>query len=389
MKIIYFTDTFLPQINGVVTSVSNFSKKLAKRGHEIYIFTIKTKDTKPIHLGDNIHIRHFKSSSFMINYPDFKIAYPSIYRTMKEVRKIKPDIIHTHTPSPQAWTALTISKIYKIPILSTYHTLLPDFLEHTPLKKVNKKVAKGITWQYTRSYYNKVDVVVTPSNAMAEELKKHRIRKHIEAISNGIDTKMFYNKHLSHKGTKLLHVGRVSYEKNIDVILKAVRILIKQNKNITLDIVGNGPDFDNLKALSKKLGLENNVSFKGSIPHEKLVDVYNSHDIFVTASTIETEGLVILEAMACGLPVVGVRKLAIPDIVKHNHNGFVAVPGNYEEIAKYIGILVKDKKKRDLFSKYSEKISKDYDLDMSIDRIERIYQALIDKKKHRKRKSRP
>jgi 1,2-diacylglycerol 3-alpha-glucosyltransferase len=381
MKIIFLTDTFLPQINGLITSVANFSRELEKRGHEIYIFTAGTEGREKIKLGQNIGIKYFRSFSFFINYPDFVLARPNILKTRKEINAIDPDIIHIHTPSLQAWSAYFAAKRRKIPVVSTYHTLLPEFIKHSNLDKLFRDdAAKKITWWYTRKFYNKMDMVIAPSKAMKQELVNNGITRPVEVVSNGINTEKFHPERTGDEKIRLLHLGRISYEKNIDVILRAFKKALADNNGLTMTIAGGGPDLEKLSDYADKLGLRNSVKFIGAVSHEKVENVYNQHDIFVTASTIETEGLVILEAMSCGLPVVGVDKLAVPEIVKHGQSGYIAKPGNEDEIAKYILKLAGSEKLRADFSNVAISISGKYALGNSIDKIEKIYHSLLEKK---------
>ena len=380
MKILYFTDTFLPEINGVTTSVVNFSNQLEKRGHEVHIFTTEREDEQIKNIGVNIPVAYFRATSFLIKYPDFKIAYPNFFETYKAVNRIKPEIIHAHTPSPQAWTLYLIARLKRLPMVSTYHTLLPDFLDHTVIKKIDLlNTAGAITWAYTRSFYNKMDTVVSPSQALAKELNLHGIKRPIEVISNGIDPARFYPGEKKSSAVKLLHLGRMSYEKNIDVLLKAFREVLKTNPEIELTIVGGGPDLEKLKSLSRELSIDDNVIFTGPVSHEQVREMYISHDFFITSSTIETEGLVILEAMACGLPIVGVDKLAIPQIVKDGINGFIAPAGNPSEISDRIIRLAENKELRLAFSKKSIEISSEYHIGRSIEKIENLYLGLAEK----------
>ncbi|MBW2978257.1 glycosyltransferase [Candidatus Woesearchaeota archaeon] len=377
MKIAIFTDTFLPDVNGVVTSVVNASKKLAKKGHQIYIFTVKSKKEVKINLGKNIHIERFKRMRF-IKYPDFTLAMPKYITCLRRIKKIKPDIIHIHTPSLLGWSAILSAKAFSIPIVGTYHTLLPDFLKYFPLPKVEKlKLMKKATWTWTRKFYNRCDLVTTPSLAMKKVLRKHRLKKSITVLSNGIDTNRFKPKKVKKSGTKLLHLGRISYEKNVDVVLKAFKLILERKPKIILYLAGHGPNLKELKALAKKLKINKNVKFLGVVKGKKLVNVYRTSDIFITASTVETEGLVILEAMACGLPIIGVNVLAIPIIVKHNKNGFVAPPHNERQLADYTIKLLENKNLREKFGKESLKIVKKYSLDNIINELERIYKRLI------------
>lgn len=377
MKIVFFTDTFPPQVSGVVTSVLNFSRELGKRGHQVYIFTLKQKKKAKLDLGPNVKIFYFPTTNLFVNYPDFKLVQPQLARTSKLIYKIKPDIIHTHCPSLHGWVALLCAKMFNIPIVSTYHTLLSDFLKHSFMEPIHDTtVAKATAWQYTRGYYNLVDLVISPSGAIKDELKKHGVKRKIEVVSNGVNACLFYPENLKKNGRRILHVGRISYEKNIDVLLKAFKIVIEKYPDAVLYIAGNGPDVDSLKELAKKLKIEKNINFLGNIEHEKLRQVYSGSDVFVTASTIETEGLVILEAMSCGMPVVGVNKLAMPYIVKNGANGFLVNPGDFRAIAEGMEKLLKDKELRDKFSKNSLKMSEKFSLNYSIDKIEHIYSNL-------------
>jgi glycosyltransferase involved in cell wall biosynthesis len=380
MKIIYFTDTFLPAINGVVTSVKNFSQRLAQRGHLIFIFTTQAKECEDMEFGKGVKVKYFKSTSKLIKYPDFKISYPNTYKTYQEIKKFQPEIIHIHTPSPQAWSIITVARRSKIPVAASYHTYLPEFIKHTVLARIDKKeILKEAAKQYTRLFYNLVDQVIVPSEVIKDELIAQGVKKSITAVSNGVNVDLFTCKDEKQKNEnpKLLYVGRVSYEKNIDVILRALAVLKKKSINVTLDIVGSGPDLENLQKLSHELGVEDLVVFRGPIEHEKLKEIYCNHDIFITASTIETEGLVILEAMASGLPIIGVDKLAIPILVKHRVNGLISEPGNAQKMADNVLELINEKEKIVQYSKKSIEICQDYTLEKSIEKIENIYSEII------------
>lgn len=377
MKIAVFTDSFLPNINGVVTSVVNSSKEMAKKGHKILIFTVKPKKCPKIDFGKNIYIVRFSPLN-IIKYPDFSLAAPNYLKCLRILKRFRPDIIHIHMPSPLGWCALMASKSLDIPVIGTYHTLLPDFLEHTSLpKRITKsKTSRKLTWKYTNNFYNRCDVVTTPSAVMRKVLIKYGIKKPVIFISNGVNLARFHPINSRKDGKTILHVGRISYEKNIDVLIKSFRILLKKKPDAKLLIAGKGPDMNNLKKITGKL-LNKSIMFLGQIEHNKLAGLYSSADIFATASTVETEGLVILEAMACGQPIIGVNKLAIPYIVKHEKNGFIAHPYNEKEIADYMLKLLKDKNLRKKFGKESLRIVKDFSLDNIINKLEGIYKKLI------------
>ncbi|MBU0929857.1 MAG: glycosyltransferase [Nanoarchaeota archaeon] len=376
MKIAMFTDTFIPNINGIVTSILNSSEALAKRDHKIYIFTAKPKQKEYItkDLSNNISVFYHRRIK-IVNYPDFQLAMPGFIDTITKIKKIKPDIIHIHTPSFLGWSALLAAKIFKIPVVGTYHTLLPEFTEYLPLLRFNKNLAKKLIWNYTKKFYNLCDVITTPSTAMKKELINNNIKKPIHFLSNGVDINKFHPIKIKKNKNTIIHVGRIGYEKSIDVLLKAFKELLNINRNAKLVIAGNGPDLEKLKSFSKELEINKNVKFLGSVNHSKLPFLYCSAEIFVTASTIETEGLVVLEAMACGLSIIGVNSMAIPNIVKNNKNGFISKPGDYKIMAKNINRLLNNKELNHKFSDNSLKLVQNYSLTSVIDKLERLYSS--------------
>jgi len=375
MRIAIFTDTFLPSKNGVVTSIINLSTNLAKKGHKILIFTSSYKKQYRVDLGKNIVVERYKPL-YMTKYKEFHTTFPNP-AILGKIIKFKPNIIHSHHPYLLGWQAVFCSKIFGIPIIGTYHTIMNDFLGYVPLicKFSRTKLMQEVTWEYTRRYYNSCDIVTTPSTAMKKELVKHGI-KHIISISNGVDLNKFYPRNITKDGKTLLYVGRVGYEKNVDVIIKAFKLLIRKIPDAKLVIVGSGPDLKKLKELAADC---RSIKFLGPVDHEDLPNVYSMADAFVTASTIETEGLVILEAMACGLPIIGVNVLAIPTIVKHGRNGYVAQAYNEKQMANYMEMILRNSCVREKFGRHSSEIVKKFSLTDKIDQMEKIYNMLVQK----------
>jgi len=373
MKIAFFTDTFVPQTNGVVTSILNSTDRLARNGHKIMIFSPKIG--KGLNLHKNIKVVELKSFNLLPKYKEMEVRIPTFIKVLKNIRNFNPDVIHIHTPFGIGYEGFLCSKLLKKPLVGTYHTLLPDFLKHVSLAGLEKKEqTKNLTWKYSNLFYNRCDMVITPSNIIKKELKKHGLNSRIEVVSNGVDLNKFYRKIIKNKKITILHVGRISYEKNVDVVLQAMKIVSLYNK-IKFIIVGGGPDLEKLKKYAEGINLD--VEFTGVIKNENLAGYYNKANIFVTASTIETEGIVILEAMACGLPIVGVNKLAIPEIVKNGKNGFVANENEPEDIAKYLIKLIKSKGLRNKLGRNSIKIARKYSLDNSVRKLENIYYSFL------------
>ena len=261
MRIAYFSDTFLPNVNGVVTSICNSSKMLAERGHKVMIFTRRPKDSSKPQLSNDISMVYFPRMGIEL-YPDFDFALPRVFKMFFALCRFRPEIIHIHTPGPIGVVAILFGKLLRIPIVNTYHTTLPDILGHIPLPNIEKnRVAKHATWTYTRRYYRRSSAVIAPSESTKKEIEAQRLRN-VVVISNGVDTAEFKHAPIQHKEFQVLHVGRISYEKNIDVALNAFK-LFSEKHTAKLKIVGDGPDLEILKKLAVDLGID--VEFTGKV----------------------------------------------------------------------------------------------------------------------------
>lgn len=377
MNIAIFSDTFYPSINGITITLLNFIQLLAEKGHKIKLYVPNYGNIELKYFHENISIeRHI--SFKLIGYPEFRLAMPVPQKVRKSIKRFKPDIIHIHTPGTLGIIGIKFAERYKIPLIGTYHTYLPNFLICiSPNKKIDKfdkkYLSKKIVWKLSNRLYDKCDLVIVPSESMKEEIKKNGLKTEVIFLSNGLNLDNFPSKEKYDGKVKLLHVGRMSYEKSVDVIIKSVGILSKEFPDISLSLVGEGPALKSLKLLAKELELEKNIHFFGFVEHSKLSSIYKEHDIFITASTIETQGIVILEAMASGLPIIGVNKLAIPDCVKNNVNGYTTKPFDEKEMAEKIKILYLDSKLREDFGRQSAELVKEHDIKNVIEKLESLY----------------
>lgn len=360
MNIAYVSDTYYPSVNGIVTSLSNSKRVLEKKGYKIIVLTSKFGN------NEKNDIKVFRSAN-IFNYPDIKIAFPKKKEVFKVLNEFNPDVIHINMPSLLSLRAIQYAKKKKIRVIGTYHTLLPDFLGHIPIPMIfsNMRFMKKLTWRLSRWIYNKCDYVTTPSEIMKKRLEEKKI-KNVHAISNGVDTNKF-KKLKEGKKNRIIHVGRISYEKNVEVVLKAFDFVNAKIPDSELVIVGSGPDIEKMKNIAKNMISGNNIKFLGLVDHDELPEIYNSGSVFTTASTIETEGLVVLEAMACGLPIVGVDAMAVPSLVKEN--GFIVKPGDAREMGNKIIEALGNKK----MGEKSLKKAQEYSLDKSVDKMMKLY----------------
>lgn len=365
MRIGNFTETFLPQRNGVVTSLLSFGPELVRRGHKVFIFCPKSNVKK--HLG--MSIQSYPSIVFR-PYPEFKIAAP-FFGEIPEL-----DIVHTHGPFSLGLLGLRVAKKHGIPKVSTFHTLLPEYVSY--LTNSGKEYLEKMAWNYIRLYYNRFDAVITPSNTMKKILKHYRVKKPVEVIPNGIDTEFFkpFDKEKARKklglgGEKIfLYLGRLGLEKNIDVVIKAFR-----GVDAKLIIVGKGPVKDDLKKLVRDLNLADRISFAGFVPEKLKPLYYSAADALVTASTSETQGIVILEAFACGCPVIGANSLAIPEVVRDGENGHLFKPGDVEHLSQLLKSFEPNKK----MSKNALRTAQIYSNKKCADKLIDLYSSLLDR----------
>lgn len=408
MRVLYFSDTFLPKTDGVAVSIKNFSELLALRGHEFLICAPKYGDGDFDRMTDQIQVVRFRCG-YLPSYPDIKVVLPSPGKIKKIIEDFKPDLIHIHTPGLLGLYAINAAERFGIPTIGTYHTLMAEqemyvsfyrlfkldklFFKVNKFKKKlnieeldkivkfdNFNIRKKIILKICNDIYNRCDLVISPSHLIKLQLIEYGITKPITVVSNGMDLKRFKGvpKTLKGEAPKFLHVGRISYEKNCDVVISAFHIIKEKYPQATLTIIGEGPAIPSLQRQAEHLGILDSVEFKGFIPNAVLHEEYPKYDIFLTASTMETQGLVVLEAIACGLPAVGVDAFALPELIKHGQNGFIAKSFDHKGIAEGALEIVKNPDLYSKFSKQSIHIASGHEMEKCVDLMEEVYSKVID-----------
>jgi glycosyltransferase involved in cell wall biosynthesis len=198
----------------------------------------------------------------------------------------------------------------------------------------------------------------------------------VGVLSNGIELPKFPVKTEYKNRQRILHTGRLGFEKNIGVVIKAFARVGQKYPDARLTIAGDGPARKELEKVTRDMVVEDKVRFLGMVKREKLAEIYREHDMFVTASAMETQGLVVLEAMASGLPVVAVNKYALPDLVKNWRNGFLVGVGDDRGMASRIMKLINDGTLTERMGREARKTAGEHDLDKVIERLEEIYEQL-------------
>ena len=372
MRIAITTDSFRDGLGGVATAVAALARALRAAGHTVRIFTA----ADPTHAAMGLDVAGFPALHYE-RLPGGRVVVAPV-GLAQGLAAFRPDVIHNHSMAAMGTQALAAARWLNIPILGTCHVYLAGFLGYAPLPLDRVPGTDRVAWRYTVTFFNLFPFVTTPSQVMARELAAHGLRVPVVAVSNGVDTRLFRpGPQMSGKDSvTVLHVGRLSYEKNVDLLLRAFARVAERHPAARLTIVGDGPDRAALTRLAGELGLNGRVHFTGFVPHEQLPALYQAAGLFATASTIETQGLVVLEAMACGLPVVGVDALALPEAVHHGVNGLLAPAGDEALLAQRLARLVADASLRRRMGVTSRRLAEAHSLERVAAQYERLYEQV-------------
>lgn len=341
MKIGLFTDTFTPQINGVVTVVRMMAREFAALGHEPIVFAPSYPD-QPEEPG----VRVYRFASRKVNFhPESRLTWPYRRRIPEVLAEL--DVVHSHTPFSMGLLALWTAKRYGLPHVHTYHTYFSEYRHYIPRPfRPTKRAAERIS----RAFCDRCDLVLAPSEEMKTALESYGVRTAVEAMPFGIDLEAFARPPrqdvrdalgIPAEAPLLLTAGRLGPEKNFGFLLEATARVLAQQPQAVLVVAGDGPLRNALEAQAAALGLAERVRFTGYLERECLIDAYRQADVFVFASKTETQGIVLLEAQAAGTPVVAVGAMGVLDVVDDGHSGTL-VDENPEAFANATLALLED-----------------------------------------------
>ncbi len=319
MNILIITETFLPSTDGVVTRLTNSIRYFLKNGHQVTVIApdlgvSEFEGAKVIGLPAR-RLPFYRSKSF---------ALPN-YRVKKLLLECNPDIVHVVNPALLGASGIYFAKKSNYPLIASYHTQVPKYAEYYHLS-----MFKGLLWWYFRKLHNQASINLCTSNVVKEELEQQNFHN-VHVWKRGVDTSLFHpektDPKMRHRLTNgmddkklLLYVGRLAPEKEIEKI----RTVLEQSDQFVLAVVGDGPH---------RLPLEQyfqgtNTIFTGFMHGEELAKAYASADVFVFPSTTETLGLVLMEAMASGLPIVAADSGPTREQIEHEKHGLLYNPNH-------------------------------------------------------------
>lgn len=376
MKILLTTDAFYPMINGVVISTNNLYKELKAMGHDVRILTLSHTGEERVE-GDIYYLKSFKVNV----YPDARIKTPFHYSIVKEILNWEPEVIHSQTEFSTMLVAKHIARKLNIPQIHTYHTMYEDYLGYILGGKV---LSKGGAAKVTRFILDSVDEVIAPTDKTKQALIDYGIHSTINIIPTGIDLSKFqrivteeekeellFNLGLNKDNRIMAYVGRIAEEKNIDEVIVNFEQVLERVHNAKLLIVGGGPHLEDLKVLVAEKGLVDSVIFTGMVDPKEVYKYYKIADLFVTASTSETQGLTYIEALSCGCPVVCRYDKVIDGVIVQGSNGF-SYKNSWEFMLYSSEILLNNELRKELSCKASS-ASKEYSSETFAKRVLDLY----------------
>ncbi len=323
MKIAFFTETFLPKVDGIVTRLTKTIQNLVQLGDEVIIFC--PEGCPSSYMGAKVI---GVAAMPLPLYPELKLGLPGP-AVSEELEKFKPDLIHVVNPAVLGLGGIWLAKTNNIPLIASYHTHLPKYLEHYGMGML-----EPLLWELLKAAHNQATLNLCTSTAMVEELSEKGIQN-TALWQRGVDTDIFRPDlrddqmrarllgKFSDEGSLLIYVGRLSAEKQIERIKPVLEALPKTR----LALVGDGPYRQQLEKIFKGTA----TTFVGYLSGNELASAYASGDAFLFPSSTETLGLVLLEAMAAGCPVVGANKGGIPDIISDGKNGCLYNPDGEDD----------------------------------------------------------
>lgn len=329
MKILFISDVYFPRVNGVSTSIKTFVSQLQKLGHEVDLIA-------PDYGSDAVDedfVKRVPARAIYFDPEDRLMKFGRALKLLPELKKEHYDIIHVNTPFVAHYLGLKLAKRLGIPCVETYHTFFEDYLHHY-LPWIPQQVARGLARTISKKQCNAVDAIVVPSQPMLDVLRTYGVGAMANVIPTGLledsfaaaDGLQFKKKYgIENNRPMLLYVGRVAFEKNIPFLLEMTKVLAERYPNILLVVAGEGPAEKALKQLAMTLKIEDNVKFIGYLDRStELNACYQSADAFVFSSKSETQGLVLLEAMAQGTPVVAIAELGTASILIEGEGALIA-----------------------------------------------------------------
>ena len=380
MRIGIFTDTYKPEINGVVTSIELFRRELERRGHTVYLFC-------PRYFGRNDpepQVFRFPSKPYLFQMmTERRFAFPSL-RVFREAARLDLDIVHSQVPANVGVFGILISRFCRVAHLHTYHTLFMEYTHYMPLPRV---LLRYLVRLISRRFCGRCQRVISPSLRIREELREYGINAPIDVIPTGIDLRdldsvsdldgVRRRRGIPNDKHVLSMVGRIGREKNISFLLRVMRLLKDRRSDFCFLVVGDGPDRKALQREVVRLDLEDVVVFTGYVTRDEVFALFRLTSVFTFASVTETQGLVLLEAMSMKTPVVAVDAMGVSDLMEDQRGG-VTCNLEFEEFAGHVARFLDNPELRRETAVEARRKAEEWSIERMTDRLLASYQQGIE-----------
>jgi 1,2-diacylglycerol 3-alpha-glucosyltransferase len=379
VKIVMFTNTYLPHVGGVARSVSTYEEEFRRRGHDVRIVAPQFEGA-------------MESSEFVLRTPalqhfngsDFSVTLPQPGLIAEFLDDFQPEIIHSHHPFLLGDAALRAAWTRRLPLVFTHHTLYEQYTRYVPL---DSEALQRVAIQMATEYCNLCTHVIAPSPSIADLLAQRCVSTPITAIPTGIDLAAFGHGDgaacrrqfkIPEEALVVGHVGRLAAEKNLKYLGQAVSRFLKDRPDVVFLVVGAGDFGDEFRDLVSDAVGENRIIMAGSRTGQELIDAYAAMDVFAFSSQSETQGMVLAEAMAARTPVVALAGAGVRDVLNDANGRMLPGDASIEDFAAALGEITRDREQLRQLGQSARRSVRDFGLDVCADRVLQLYGQLIE-----------
>ena len=374
MRVALFTNNYLPFCGGVTISVETLRTGLESRGHEVWVFAPRFVGHRP----DPDRVIRYPSVP-AATYPDFALAVPYSRRIAARVRAFDFDVFHAHHPFLLGPAAGRMARRLGRPVVFTYHTRYEKYAHYVPL---TRRFVESAAVRLSTRFAARTDAVIAPSQLIRDDLRARGVTRPIAVVPTGVDLQRFRpgdrsearrRVGLADAGPVVLYVGRLDPEKSVSRVLLAFERIASIVPDAQLVLVGQGTEAARLHAQARALAAHDRIRFFGVCPHEALPHCYQAADLFLFASETETQGLVLAEAAACGVPAVAVSAPGADEVVRDGDTGLLTKSDAAALAEAAVGLLLDARRRRGMAHRARFVAEREFDVRLQIDRTLAVY----------------
>ncbi|OIU88122.1 glucosyl transferase [Microbacterium sp. AR7-10] len=379
LKILIGCDTFAPDINGAARFAERLAAGLVQRGHDVHVVAPNTAYRRsPAHTevieGEPMTMHRLPALRWLPHdWVRFVWPWRSKHWARTVLDEVQPDIVHIQSHIIIGRGLTRIAHQRGIPVVATNHVMAENILDHTTFPKFIDDVVLKFAWADAKRTFEMTRAVTTPTRRAADFLERTIDIRGVVPISCGIDRRNYDPVIAPRERNRILFVGRLTGEKQVDVVLRAVAAL-DPALDVHFDIAGGGDQRKALEALTVQLGIEDRVTFHGRVTDEQLRELYSRSSVFAIASIAELQSIVTMEAMASALPIVGANAVALPHLVHDGENGHLFEPGDVDDLAaKLTQVLTASPAEYERMQRASLDGVAVHDINRTLDTFEALY----------------